>query len=397
MKTIHCIGDSHSNFFYGQDKIVYGHERNDSLIPYFKVYHLGPSLAYSLSSSGSTVQGREQVFNLLGNKIPKGSRVLFCFGEIDCRYHILKQSKEKNKDVQAVMETCINRYFKFIKEVKDKGYEVLIWGAIPSAHDSVQVDPELPRIGNCVERNRLTRNFNERLRELAANESIKFVSIFEQLVDKNSISKQDYYMDDIHLSQEAMPLAIKQFSHVLDDFDSIDFPVLNKIHLGGEIAKKGWKIVNTEAGPNVDIVANHTDLSAIESNSVDEIYTSQLQTFDYRGEAAAALREIYRVLKPLAIFRTSTPNLLTLCMMFTHKSMPPEGQYKIMEILFGSHAAKTNFNNMAFSMKFISHYINTVGFKSVRAVPEFKIFKEQSCYTPFDQEHNVMLNVEAIK
>ncbi len=397
MKVIYCIGDSHSNFFYGQDKIINGHEISESLLQCFKVYHLGPSLAYSLSSLGSTVQGREQVFSLIENKIPKGSRVLFCFGEIDCRYHILKQAKEKNKDVQVVMEDCINRYFKFIKEIKAKGYEVFIWGVIPSAHDSVPVDQKLPRFGGCAERNILTRKFNERLKELTAKESIKYISIFEQLVDENNISKQDYYMDDIHLSQEAMPLTIKQLSDVFDDLKSVDLPVLNRIQLGGKSAKPGWKILNTEAAPYVDIVASYTDLSVIESNSVDEIYTSQLQTLDYRGDAASALREIHRILKPLGVFRMSTPDLLMLCIMFTHKSIPPEGQYKIMEIIFGNHTAKTEFNNMAFTMKFISHYINTIGFRSIRSVPNFKIFKEQSCYFPFGPENNIMLNIEAIK
>jgi len=219
MKTIHCIGDSHICFFFGSD--VYEDTINgSSLIPHFKIYHVGPSLAYNLCKSGTKVMGREKTFGVLENVIPVGSTVMLCFGEIDCRYHILRQAKKQNKDTRTIADDCIGRYFDFIKEIKAKGYEVLVWAVIPSARDYGYRDPIYPRLGTCAERNDLTRYFNERLENLLAGESIKFISIFEQLIDGGNITKDQFYIaDKVHISQKMMPAAIKELRNNLNDFD----------------------------------------------------------------------------------------------------------------------------------------------------------------------------------
>jgi len=224
MKKIHCIGDSHCYFFYGSDQY------NDSLLgsfgsllPYFMIHHVGASLAYNLCESGTTTGGREIILDLLEKEIPIGSRLMLCFGEIDCRYHIPKQASEQNKDVKVIIEECVERYFSFIKEIKAKGVEVLVWGVIPSTLDSTKNDPFYPRWGTCEERNSVTRYFNERLKRLLARESIKFISIFDQLVGAGNTTMIKYYLaDKVHLAQSMMPAAIKELRANLDDFEVKD-------------------------------------------------------------------------------------------------------------------------------------------------------------------------------
>lgn len=396
MKIIHCIGDSHSCFFYGQDKIAPPLEKNDSLIPCFKVYSIGACLAYNLCTSGTTTGGREKVLDLLENKIPLGSRILLCFGEIDCRFHILKQAEKQKKDVKAVVEDCVKRYFDFIQEIKIKGYQVLVWGVIPTASDSMQMDHDYPRLGTCAERNSLTRYFNEKLRILLNEESIKFISYFEQLLDGNNITKEQYFMDQIHLSQRIMPAVIEEIRKVFDDIPVMKIPDLTKLHIGGKAAKKGWKILNADKAPFVDYVAEYTDLSCVESNSVDEVYASHyLQTLDYREEIIPALKEVYRILKPAAIFRFSVPNLETLCRLFVRPDSGPQQQYDIMQLIFGIHTNKTEFNNIGFGKAIAFHYLKSSGFPKFRTVYEYKMFKEQSSVIAFG--NNIMLNVEAVK
>ncbi len=207
---VHCIGDSHACFFRGQDKIVFSLEENDSLIPFFKIYHIGPVLAYNLCESNASTQGREKIFELLDNRIPPGSKLLLCFGEIDCRNHILRQSERQKRFFEDVTEECVSRYFQFIKEVNAKGYEVLVWGVVPNAPDDAPEYPNFPTCGSCFERNRVTRCFNQKLKELLDAENIKFISIFDKLIDSQGLTIKEFYMDFTHLSQNAMGFALEE-------------------------------------------------------------------------------------------------------------------------------------------------------------------------------------------
>ena len=238
-KGIYVIGDSHSVFFYGMDNYddyspsSFPWKPDSNLISSFKVYHIGPALAYNLCKMNTTVRGRETILYLLDNKIDAGSRVLLAFGEIDCRYYIFKASRKYNLSIEQTMENCIKRYISVAKEIKARGHDVMIWGAVASRSDVADVaDLTLQRsnavyVGGirvpldetfqwatCAERNILTRQFNDRLEELLADESIRFASIFEQLVDYANETKDELYLsDNVHLSQKMMPAAINVIEH----------------------------------------------------------------------------------------------------------------------------------------------------------------------------------------
>ena len=205
--TIHCIGDSHSSFFCGQDRIVGRMEDNSSCLLGFQVYYIGPVLAYNLCEENSSTKGREIIFHILKTKIPMGSRLLLCFGEIDCRYHILKQADCQNIRYCLVVDECVARYVRFIKEIKSNAYDVYIWNATPTAPDSSTTNSAYPRYGTEPQRNGVTAYFNNRLQSALQEIEVPFVSIFDQLIDSRSYTRREYLMDGIHLSQKAMPLA----------------------------------------------------------------------------------------------------------------------------------------------------------------------------------------------
>jgi len=235
-KDIYVIGDSHSVFFYGMDKYdayspsYFPWKPDSKLISRFKVYHVGPALAYNLCEMDTTIRGRETILCLLDTVIVAGSRVLLAFGEIDCRYHIFKAAKKYNIPVLQAMEKCIRRYISVAKEIKARGHDVMIWGVVASRSDVTETEclhglqkakalyvggirvplNDTFQLATCAERNILTRQFNNRLEELLADESIKFVSIFEQLVDYANETKDELYLpDNVHLSQKIMPAAIE--------------------------------------------------------------------------------------------------------------------------------------------------------------------------------------------
>jgi tetratricopeptide (TPR) repeat protein len=209
-KIIHCIGDSHACFFSGHDSI---HEMWPFYIGQnlpFKSYRIGSTLAYNLCALNTTTRGREYLFNLLPT-LPQRSNILLIFGEVDCRAHIGKQADKQGLPVEVIIKECIDRYFSVILEIISFGFNVGVWGVHPS-NQYIKCGPDhehtFPVYGTIQERNNITRLFNNYLEDRCLQNSIQFVSIFEELINANLTAKSEYYVDDIHLSQKVCPLSL---------------------------------------------------------------------------------------------------------------------------------------------------------------------------------------------
>src|SRR5882724_9349590 len=119
-KKLVCIGDSHASFFSGVDnRQVEYPDQPTNTIPYLEGVRLGAVLAYSLHRLNTSTQGREKLFDKLSKCNKNDCSILFCFGEIDCRYHLLKQAEEGNLPVQESVKDCVEKYFSVILEVRD--------------------------------------------------------------------------------------------------------------------------------------------------------------------------------------------------------------------------------------------------------------------------------------
>src|SRR5215510_11271588 len=107
-ETIYCVGDSHVCFFSGEDKIQPAWpEIGDDQLPWFRSYRLGPVLAYNLCRVSASNRGRENLFDVCEYHIPGGASLLLCFGEIDCRVHLQKQSILQCRLLQDVVAECV--------------------------------------------------------------------------------------------------------------------------------------------------------------------------------------------------------------------------------------------------------------------------------------------------
>ena len=49
-----------------------------------------------------------------------------------------------------------------------------------------------------------------------------------------------------------------------------------KLHIGGEEAKDGWKILNISQKPGVDFIGDISDLSIFENDSASDVYASHV-------------------------------------------------------------------------------------------------------------------------
>ena len=210
---IHCIGDSHAAVFSGREEMVPAWpERSIDNLDFFRSYRIGPATAYQLENKIPII---DSILHSCVSK--KDDYILFCFGEVDIRAHLIKQAELQKISTEEVVEKCVDRYFRVILYYKEQGYSTLAWGPIASWHQSKPYTGG-PSFGTCRERNEVTKLFNRRLQLRCDQYSVPLITIFDKMVD-NTGETLPAYLDNwegshIHLSQTSMPLIIQSFKEI---------------------------------------------------------------------------------------------------------------------------------------------------------------------------------------
>ena len=222
METIHCIGDSHVSFFSGTDWLMPQWPEPSGTrdrLPFFRTYRVGPVLAWSLGRDGAAMQGREKVEEVLRMAVPPGAPVLFLFGEIDCRCHLLRQAEKQGRPSAALAEECADVYFDAVLELAG-GRPVLFCSLPASTQKRLEgAEEEFPTVGTCLDRNALIRAFHAHLAERCQAKGVAFVDFFDSLVDESGVPFCCFFRDKIHLPQRAMPAALAALRRALPGFD----------------------------------------------------------------------------------------------------------------------------------------------------------------------------------
>lgn len=206
-KKIYCIGDSHVSIFTNIDNIS---ESNSDWVEsdLFLAKHLGPILAYNLIEKQDEISKKTL-------SIPEGSDLLLCFGEIDCRAQIKKQSEKQIKEVDEIIKTCVERYMSFAK-IFAKKYNIIIWGVTPCVVENPfaeyyknNTDSFDYPSGKLEERMYYKSKFNGLTKKYAHENRMKYLSIWDKLVE-NWVAKKEYFLDDIHLRPTKVYPLIKE-------------------------------------------------------------------------------------------------------------------------------------------------------------------------------------------
>lgn len=220
--TIIVLGDSHVNFFSGNEELSFlpiGRDINTCAgnPPYpFTPLHLGPCLAYNSSRYNTTFSFREKAEYLCQNFIQPHARILCCLGEIDIRVHVFRQAEQQNRPYQEIVDDILSQYIQFLLRLQEQGYQVSCWGPIASQKETCPLDPKFPRNGTEAERNMATAYFNRQLSQLCSAHNILFLSIFDQMVTSDYLTLDQYLSPDhCHLGQKALPLALSQWQKLL--------------------------------------------------------------------------------------------------------------------------------------------------------------------------------------
>jgi hypothetical protein len=218
-RTTIVIGDSHTYFFSGQEvirprKIGYHYgaiNSSENLLLEFSPIHIGPVLAYNANTYGTKTRGREKVDYLIKKRmIERGARVLFCYGEIDVRNHVVRQASNQGIAMECVVDKVLANYLSFLVSMRDKGFRVACWGPTPSFPDTERPSDAFPAHGGEITRNKATLYFNEQLKNLCQQNDLVFVSIAEKLIDERGRIRQDYFVDGCHLNQKVWSLVTEE-------------------------------------------------------------------------------------------------------------------------------------------------------------------------------------------
>jgi lysophospholipase L1-like esterase len=220
---IYIIGDSHVSVFSGTDKTFDGLRhiqpefgtcytlsggqlkehinRFEQKIPFFCPIKIGSNTAYN---SHNKLPRIEQVISEYG--IADGDYVFLCFGEIDIRNHIGFNCT----DIHQGIKECVDRYMKTVLSLKGRDFTVGVYAPPASSVGGTTVE-----YGDVILRNTMTKEFNTYLRELCIANGVLFKDISTLLMAEDGSTDESYIMDDIHLSQKAMPLLLKEFADII--------------------------------------------------------------------------------------------------------------------------------------------------------------------------------------
>ena len=203
-----CLGDSHSSVFSKEERIIaQWPDKEFRLLSKFKPVRIGPATAYNLNKKIDLLNSvLNRTFYL------RTSFVLFCFGEVDIRAHIIKQSQLQKRDAELIIKECVDRYISTVLEVKPiRKIRKSIFA--PIASWSMEKPYSGPSFGTNIERNNITRLFNKYLEKKCLENNIIFISIFEEMLNKDGSTNADFlddYGTGIHLNQKSMPLILKK-------------------------------------------------------------------------------------------------------------------------------------------------------------------------------------------
>lgn len=225
---IYIIGDSHVSIFSGVDKGENGNihmqpefgycytlklgpirkpiNKFEKNIPYFTAIKIGSHTAYN---SYDKLHKIEQVIEEYD--IGKNDYIFTCFGQIDVQNHLIPNSVKQKISLDESIKTCIERYLKTLKYLKSEYPDIKI-GAYGAVTTSIGCG-NTPKISieESKKYNNITIRFNELLKQKCLENNILFKDISTKLLLPDGMTNNEFVVDDIHLSEKAIPFLIDEF------------------------------------------------------------------------------------------------------------------------------------------------------------------------------------------
>lgn len=152
------------------------------------------------------------------------------------------------------------------------------------------------------------------------------------------------------------------------------------LHIGGQQAKDGWKILDVQPGPNVDFVGDIRNLMIFPDASCAQIYCSHVLEHLPVKDVLPTLKEIHRILCPGGKLYLSVPDLDVLCHLFIQPRLDPLQKLHVMSMIFGGQVDDYDFHKTGLTVGFLAEYLKEIGFYSLDQVENFGLFEDASSY-----------------
>ena len=168
-----------------------------------------------------------------------------------------------------------------------------------------------------------------------------------------------------------------------------------KLHIGGELIKDDWKILNANKREGVDYVGDISDLSQFKTESIDEIYASHVLEHVTQNKALDTLKGIHRVLVTDGKLYLSVPDLDILAHTFISPMATEKEKFAVMRMIFGGQQDQYDYHFFGWNMQFLTAFLTIAGFSVISRVDSFGLFDDGSEFKPFG--FPISLNVVATK
>ena len=178
---IHTLGDSHSEKGWSE---------------FITKHHIGPKLCYSIGID-------KQIFHLQ-SFCNNNDIIIFCFGEIDCRYHIHKHITE-NLSYQNIIDNIIINYFDTIRlnivSSNVKFNKICVFNVVPPIINdgSIDVNIDLPYLGSDNERKKYVLYFNSKIKEFCLKFNYLFFDVYDKYTDENGFLNKELSDNNVHI------------------------------------------------------------------------------------------------------------------------------------------------------------------------------------------------------
>jgi predicted O-linked N-acetylglucosamine transferase (SPINDLY family)/predicted SAM-dependent methyltransferase len=155
-------------------------------------------------------------------------------------------------------------------------------------------------------------------------------------------------------------------------------PELIRLHIGGQVARDGWKVFDSDARPEVDFVGSIQDLTSFAAESCSDIYCSHVLEHVGVREILGTLNGFYRVLAPGGRLFVSVPDLDVLVWLFSSPDFSKAEKFRVMRMMFGAQVDDYDFHRIGLNFDFLSDYLRDVGFLKIEHVESFGLFDDMS-------------------
>jgi hypothetical protein len=125
------------------------------------------------------------------------NRILFVFGEIDCRFHIAQKANEFGIHILKQIEATASKYVKYVARLRSDGYNIAILSITPQSRD-----PFGSKI-SYEERVMITQSMNCSYERYCKYLKIPFFNIYYDLITVDGFRKPELIKDRIHLGYDA--------------------------------------------------------------------------------------------------------------------------------------------------------------------------------------------------